>query len=394
MKHILRIINLVLATLFFLVSATVSAQSSDPIQLVQKIQPPNPSIKNFGMSVDFAEEHMVVTDGLFIYFYQLTKEGTWKHLHSHSPEQTKWQENDLKNAQVSVSKDVAYLGLPNADVIHNGKNVKNAGAVYVYRYRPNNGGWMETAKITSPKPVENGYFGEIDAWGYSCLISSPGAGAKGKSYLFVLNDHDKWERITPENDERKPYDLPNGDKVMCTEDASIVIDDTKSKDGTSYQFIHMLDIAPGGHWRTRYFNSPKQERRWNGSVSMHGLHMVVAGHEEQSNTIDFYHYADDWSHQQTEQIESGNPSNYSVQVVGNIALLTAPNSSTIRFYEYDVYQKGGRWMPLQDLSADKNVQFGYSVAIEGNTFSNYEATILISAYSEENGYVSYYKLKK
>ncbi len=354
--------------------------------LKQKIAPPY-EMEGFGMDVDLDSKHMVITNGLEVFFYKRDTDN-WQYIHSRKSRKKEWDHNDTKTSTVSISNGYVFFGIPDEDVMINGKTFKNAGAVYIYSYSDQNGGWREQAKLVSPEPMENGFFGDVDSYNSSVLVGSRGS---NKSFLFNESENSGWKHYKPEDLDGNPHDLPGGISPTCKEEAMLVINSKKGEDGKDYPFIRMLDIGPGGWWRTQYFLPPNYDGTWNGSTDIDERHLVVAGHKGRSNTIDFYHYGDNWIHRQTEMVGSGSYGNYSVKVGGDIAMLSAPNQSFVQLYHYDVYQKGGRWMPLQRISKEDRIQFGHAIAIQ-----EYEAQevefFAISSYNGKEGFVEVYEL--
>ncbi|MBR9860240.1 hypothetical protein GYB22_05740 [bacterium] len=92
-----------------------------------------------------------------------------------------------------------------SDIIHNGKNYRNAGCIYVYRLIPD-GVWIEVGRYTASKPKEKGVFGTaVQVSERTIVVGSPGDPTDhndsnwfqeaGAVYIFQKQTGGQWKEL-------------------------------------------------------------------------------------------------------------------------------------------------------------------------------------------------------
>jgi hypothetical protein len=142
-----------------------------------------------------------------------------------------YNQNDHFGSPVSISGNIAMVGAPFNDL---------KGAVYIFERV--GGVWIETAKITSPDPIDYGSFGQsISLSGHSALI---GTSQQGKVYLFERQNSNNWDLITTIKDNGIDHNNGFGDCVGLDANSAVGIIGIRS-DYYNNMFSGSADIYSG-----------------------------------------------------------------------------------------------------------------------------------------------------
>ncbi|MBI2953780.1 MAG: FG-GAP repeat protein [Chloroflexi bacterium] len=294
---------------------------------------------------------------------------------------------DHFGGSVAIDGDTVVVGASGNDVSHN-----NQGAAYVFAR--NLGGadsWGEVKKLTASDAAANDSFGGVGIDGDTIVVGATGKSAgQGAVYVFARNlgGADSWgqtQKLTASDGAA----LDGFGRVAIDGDTIVIGSPLKfSLQGAAYVFVRQGNIWQQSSQPSASDAAPGDD--FGISVAIHGDTIVVGAYGQASNQGAAYVFvrnqggANNWG--QVKKLMAADAAandnfGYSVAIDGDTIVVGAylKSSGAGAAYVFARNQSGAdSWGQVQKLTASDaaaNDNFGYSVAID-------RVTIVVGAYSK------------
>ncbi len=250
---------------------------------------------------------------------------------------------------------------------------ENAGVVFAFS-RGDNGGWMQTARLSSDMSAEGEMFGAaVSVSGNMAVVGAPGANDRtGVAYVFMRDDR---TGVWSSAGVLSAADAEEGDRmgtVVHTDGKNVIVGAPRHNagDGTVYVFswdgaaeswsqsakLEGADVGEGG-----FFGS---------SLATHGPHLIVGAPRanEGAGAVAIYMAGDsgwtlDHTHAPAESEEGGRDFfGQSLAVAGNDLIVGSPGSNE-RAGAVMVYTFGSDMAPAMIAPEDLDSRDGFSSAL-------------------------------
>ena len=263
------------------------------------------------------------------------------------------------------------------------------GSVYIFRTL--SGNWTQNTKSLDPYSVANDNFGaSVAVSGDTAVVSAPqttiGSSAQGVAWIFVRNGA-SWTLLQPLYDPNGAANDNFGSSVAISGDTIIIganLDDVgaNADQGSAYVFARI-----NGSWSQQAYltaTGGAANDRFGGSVAVSGNTVIVGAPQndvganaDQGSAYVFTRSGTNWTQQGQLNGTNGAANDRfggSVGISGDTAVVGAfrntVGANANQGSAYVFIRNGTNWTQQQQLTAldgAANDQFGYSVAVSGET---------------------------
>ena len=297
--------------------------------------------------------------------------------------------NDYFGASVAIDGNYAIIGAY--------KNDNNRGSAYIFQKQVDDT-WLQNVKLTASDGSDNDYFGGWVAIDDDYLISgaptdSTGTSTHGSAYIFKRQPDDSWQqqqKLTASDASHADF---FGVRVAIDGD-TVVIGATGDDDsGTDSGAVYIFSRS-GLTWSERQkLTAPDGvgNEEFGVSTAIDGDHVLVGASRDNnlgSKSGSVYYFTEtsppgSWTNHQLITAPDGGSNHefgYSVAINGNTAIIGAPGDDDGAGSAYIFQRSGLNWSYTTKLIASdssSNDSFGYSVSISGDY-------VIVGAYLNDN----------